>query len=150
MIATQEAGSHIGFSASYKKKASNMLSKQSKVKQIESLMETAKLWTNLAERHLFDISSTLFESNKNNPEASATLSQDEQKFQLRYYNILGKLAQCQDDIQNASRYYEKCKSILELNPSLKEINIKRYIKKRKNFTFSSLILFKACMIPLLI
>lgn len=127
-----------------------MLSKQSKVKQIESLMETAKLWTNLAERHLFDISSTLFESNKNNPEASATLSQDEQKFQLRYYNILGKLAQCQDDIQNASRYYEKCKSILELNPSLKEINIKRYIKKRKNFTFSSLILFKACMIPLLI
>ncbi|KAG1031933.1 hypothetical protein G6F25_011708 [Rhizopus arrhizus] len=124
MIATQEAGSHIGFSASYKKKASNMLSKQSKVKQIESLMETAKLWTNLAERHLFDISSTLFESNKNNPEASATLSQDEQKFQLRYYNILGKLAQCQDDIQNASRYYEKCKSILELNPSLKEINIK--------------------------
>ncbi|KAI9264814.1 hypothetical protein BY458DRAFT_513660 [Sporodiniella umbellata] len=121
MTVTQESSS--GFSASYKKKG-NLLSKQSKGKQIESLLEITKFWSNLVEKCLLDLSLDWFDRNAKAKNIGKTLSQDEQKLELRFWMIQGKLAQCQDDIQSAISCYEKCADLLKLNPLLKRINVK--------------------------
>lgn len=127
MVATHETSPHVGFSTSYKKKMSNLLSKQSKVKQIENLMEATKVWVDLLERILFNLSIQWIQSNvkTETPEENTILSDDEQKVLLRYWLIRGKLAQCQDDIQSAYDFYEKCKRLLKANTSLTTMNIKR-------------------------
>lgn len=127
MVATHETSPHVGFSTNYKKKMSNLLSKQSKVKQIENLMEATKVWVNLLERTLFSLSTQWIQSNvkTETPEENTILSDDEQKVLLRYWLIQGKLAQCQDDIQSAYDFYEKCKKLLKANASLTTMNIKR-------------------------
>ncbi|CEI91811.1 hypothetical protein RMCBS344292_06089 [Rhizopus microsporus] len=126
MVATHETSPHVGFSTSYKKKMSNLLSKQSKVKQIENLMEATKVWVDLLERILFNLSIQWIQSNvkTETPEENTILSDDEQKVLLRYWLIRGKLAQCQDDIQSAYDFYEKCKRLLKANTSLTTMNIK--------------------------
>ncbi|CAO3660434.1 unnamed protein product [Rhizopus stolonifer] len=126
MVITQESGPHSSFSASYKKKPFNLLSKQNKAKQIESLAETTRYWSDLAEKTLLDLSLNWFNIHvsQERHEGIPVLSEDEQILELRFWAIQGKLAQCQDNSQNASTCYQKCQDILMANPLLKKVNVK--------------------------
>jgi hypothetical protein len=127
MVTLEETGLHPN-NASNKRRVSTSFAKQSKLKMIEHLIELATYWIGVVEQNLYSLSLVWFSSNISKCAASndrpATLSNDEQNIQLRYYVLKGKLAQCNNNIEEAYSWFGNCKPLFEESKTM-SIDVKR-------------------------
>jgi hypothetical protein len=129
MMTLEETGLYPN-STSNKRRVSTSFIKQSKLKMIEHLVELATYWIDAVEQNLYSLSLVSFYSNINKCTAinyqSGTLTNEEYSIQLRYYVLKGKLAQCNNDIEEAYSWFTNCKSLFEsIKSETMSIDVKR-------------------------
>lgn len=120
--------------ANSRKKITTSLSKASQLKLLSSLNDQCTYWMKLLERLMFSFSlQDLFTEiqlfQRGNNEGMDTgktkeMVMDQCYVKLRYWILKGKLAQCNDNIEEAYAWYDKCKSVLEAYNNI-SIDIKR-------------------------
>lgn len=125
-----------------KKKISTSLAKAQQLKLLANLNEHCTYWMNLLERTMFDVSlensfpeirsSSSSNSNDDDLMDTSNVVNDDSKegtenmaITLRYWILNGKLAQCNDAIEEAHAWYSKCKSVVEATTETISVNIKR-------------------------
>lgn len=132
MMPPKETGAHSIANNSSKRRVSMTTVKTSKINTTETLMEQCQYWVDLLERIVFSssLNSFFFEFRPEESNSLKPMSFDHCIFQLRYWSLKGKLAQCDNDIGRAYSWYIKIEKLLESSASRFEekitINIKRY------------------------
>lgn len=59
-----------------------------------------------------------------NPYSSVSIPESQKNFLLRYWSLKGKIAQCNNNIEDAYEWYKKCDSLLDSDDmNLIEINL---------------------------
>lgn len=116
MTMLEETGLHPS-NTNNKRRVSTSFAKQSKLKIIGHLIEQSTYWVGLVEQNLYTLSLVSFYSNISkctaNDDQSHTLTNDDYNIQLRYYVLRGKLAQCNNDIEEAYAWFSNCKSLFK-------------------------------------
>ncbi|KAI8378602.1 hypothetical protein BD560DRAFT_389864 [Blakeslea trispora] len=102
-----------GTATNSRKRVSTSLAKQHKIKALEAYCTNAAYWIDLLENELIcsTLSSSHYGLSTKNEEYKQLLN--DATFEIRYWSLKGKMAQCQDDIENAYAYFTKCKSLAQ-------------------------------------
>lgn len=118
MTVAEESCIHTTSSSHGRKRISTSLTKSSKLKAIESLIEQCQYWINLLERVMFGSYLDIFISELSEKKMEEPITLGQCKSKLRYLVLKGKLAQCTDDIEGSYSWYTKCRELLEASNQL--------------------------------
>lgn len=133
MTTAEEAGAQPVIGNHGKRRVSMSLVKISKAKMTENLVAQSRYWISLLERIIFSstLNENFFHIRQDENVDSDQLNLDRCTIQLRYWSLKGKLAQCDNDIENAYSWYIRSKDLLLSSTNLFRkdisINIKRYV-----------------------
>ncbi|OBZ89568.1 Histone transcription regulator 3 [Choanephora cucurbitarum] len=111
MIAFEE--NLVQVSSSSRKRVSTSLAKQHKIKALEILSTNAAYWIELLENELVCSMLTSSHYGLSIKEGEYQQLLNDSTFEVRYWSLKGKMAQCQDDIESAYACFTKCKSLVE-------------------------------------